>query len=821
MTPNTKPSHMCFTSAAVCQPPSAWTYRYMELFLQGMMAQQHLPLEAMEVEYDSDDTEVIDITLEGNEDDEGEEEEEGSITPSIYELDIEDVTSPQLGRRRRTTAAVAAATVAATTAASVHQPGNSEGEEADEEGSRSPIIQELSFEDVRIPQFGRRTPPPVEAAVQQQDSREGSQMENTGNPEIRRPATVQDADLEEEQQEIQGLQGLHSEAAAAEEPPQPEEPQHASSSSQGLHSPHPSPAPPPSVPPDNSCTQQQTTPPLSSQSQEARISVSLPEGAGPSVEASVSNPAEMLIPPAVAGPSTSVVPLSSTPKKQSADAAPAPPSPESEDEGQTCPICFDPWTNKGDHRLSSLKCGHLFGYECISKWLQGSTKRNRGKCPQCNAKVTKKDIRIIYAKNIKVLDTTEKEMIMKELEKEREEKRRLEVEHAQTKLKYELKSQLVVKLQEELKMLKASALGTGHLGVSSSKAGESSSLKKRLVFREWLDVCREGGCRVMAHNEWLSMLVVSMPSQVGMFPGYGVKKINLLDLRVDRYVPLHQKQIRDLAFNPAKHDLLLSVGMDRMVKITNICSNAPVAHFIASAPLWCCSWSTTEITVFYVGTASGHLQQYDTRDTSGPVATIELPGSGPAVSMTYIHPGPESSLTWGGLLVARLQSCFFVEAGMPGEAKSHQLPLDGTFTSVSCEGDTCHVLVSCRPSQRYPHARHAVCLLQQVTASLEEGGGQRRTVTTQPVHTFQGGTTQKVLTRSILTRPPFPGYSPLVCASDESTQSIYVWELSSMNCLQQLRYSDIVVDLLQVTIGETPHLVALTEKGVRLYRWDN
>ncbi|KAK8401982.1 hypothetical protein O3P69_001223 [Scylla paramamosain] len=185
--------------------------QYMELFLQGMMAQQHLPLEAMEVEYDSDDTEVIDITLEGNEDDEGEEEEEGSITPSIYELDIEDVTSPQLGRRRRTTAAVAAATVAATTAASVHQPGNSEGEEADEEGSRSPIIQELSFEDVRIPQFGRRTPPPVEAAAQQQDSREGSQMENTGNPEIRRPATVQDADLEEEQQEIQGLQGLHSE----------------------------------------------------------------------------------------------------------------------------------------------------------------------------------------------------------------------------------------------------------------------------------------------------------------------------------------------------------------------------------------------------------------------------------------------------------------------------------------------------------------------------------------------------------------------------------------------------------------------------------
>lgn len=474
----------------------------------------------------------------------------------------------------------------------------------------------------------------------------------------------------------------------------------------------------------------------------------------------------------------------------------------------------------GDHRLSSLKCGHLFGFVCINKWLQG-TNRQKGRCPQCNAKATKKDIRVIYAKSIKVLDTTEKERILKELEKEREEKRRLEVEHAQTKLKYELKNQLVVKLQEELKVLKASTSGAGMLSKSSSKGEESGNTKNRLVYSNWLEVCREGGCRVMAHNEWLGMLVVSMPSQVGMFPGYGVKKINLLELRVDRYVPLHQKEIRDLAFNPAKHDLLLSVGMDRLVKITNICSNASVVQFSAPSPLWCCCWSTTESNVFYVGTTTGRLQQYDTRNTTGPVATIDLPGTGPAVSMTYIHPGPESSLTWGGLLVARLKSCFFVEAGMPGEAKSHLLPLDGSFTSVSCEADTCHVLVSSRPTLQHLHARHAVCLLQQLNATPEAGEGARRTVTAQPVHTFQGGTTTNVLTRSLLARPPYPGSCPLVYASDESTQSIYVWDLNTMSCLQQLRHSDTVVDLLQLPLGQTPHLAALTQKGVRLYRWSN
>jgi len=26
-----------------------------------------------------------------------------------------------------------------------------------------------------------------------------------------------------------------------------------------------------------------------------------------------------------------------------------------------CPICFDPWTASGEHRIVSLACGHLFG----------------------------------------------------------------------------------------------------------------------------------------------------------------------------------------------------------------------------------------------------------------------------------------------------------------------------------------------------------------------------------------------------------------------------------------------------------------------------
>ena len=34
-------------------------------------------------------------------------------------------------------------------------------------------------------------------------------------------------------------------------------------------------------------------------------------------------------------------------------------------QGQTCSICFEPWSNSGNHRIASLKCGHLFGHKYV------------------------------------------------------------------------------------------------------------------------------------------------------------------------------------------------------------------------------------------------------------------------------------------------------------------------------------------------------------------------------------------------------------------------------------------------------------------------
>lgn len=84
--------------------------------------------------------------------------------------------------------------------------------------------------------------------------------------------------------------------------------------------------------------------------------------------------------------------------------ASAPPSDESkhtsslnsqndDEEGTLCTICFENWTSHGHHRLVVLRCGHLFGYHCIDRWLRSGHKR----CPTCNAAANRKQINPVFA----------------------------------------------------------------------------------------------------------------------------------------------------------------------------------------------------------------------------------------------------------------------------------------------------------------------------------------------------------------------------------------------------------------------------------------
>lgn len=105
-----------------------------------------------------------------------------------------------------------------------------------------------------------------------------------------------------------------------------------------------------------------------------------------------------------------------------------------DDDGQTCPVCLDVWTNAGTHRLCSLKCGHLFGKSCITRWL---TLEKKKYCPQCNKRALQGDIRDLYASKLVVLDSSEKVRLEQELEQVKKQKKDLELELLRSKMTLE------------------------------------------------------------------------------------------------------------------------------------------------------------------------------------------------------------------------------------------------------------------------------------------------------------------------------------------------------------------------------------------------
>ena len=95
---------------------------------------------------------------------------------------------------------------------------------------------------------------------------------------------------------------------------------------------------------------------------------------------------------------------------------------DGEDHDQ-CIICHEEFDNSGHHRVVALACGHLFGQNCITKWLG-----ERKTCPSCNKKAKRADIRPIFFTKVVVRDTAELEAIRKEAAREKAQRLRAEDE---------------------------------------------------------------------------------------------------------------------------------------------------------------------------------------------------------------------------------------------------------------------------------------------------------------------------------------------------------------------------------------------------------
>ena len=487
-----------------------------------------------------------------------------------------------------------------------------------------------------------------------------------------------------------------------------------------------------------------------------------------------------------------------------------------DEEGQCCPICFDQWTNSGQHRLVSLRCGHLFGQSCIEKWLSGQS----GKCPQCNKRARRRDIRVLYAKSLKVADTSEKDEAIRLLEQERKSRQEAELQAAQTRLLLQMARDECRRMAEEINRHKQQL--EHYTNLTSSMAAKSSGITPTgagsgvFTLAKTLKVCETGDCRVMSYCPAMATLCVSQSSSNALFPGFGVKKVSVLDFKTSQYVAIHSKMIRDICVSQ-QENVVLSASLDKTVRVTSLSSNTVVQTYNLPAPVWSCTWDKDDPVYFYAGMQNGTVHVYDTRNTLTHVQVLSVPNSrSPVVAMQYMKYNPRSTFSGAGLIVGQLDKTSLYEK-QQNDYKLHILPLEGNLTSLSVDDGSRHLFTTYRPTQRHPCVRHVLYELS-VDPIDNVNAPPARIYTCNAIHTLHGGSTMKILARSQLIAHP-TGKGGLLVAGDEASRCLHIWDASSGEVRQKIPIAAAVIDVRSVIYDSIYHLVALTDRQLFVYKW--
>lgn len=506
---------------------------------------------------------------------------------------------------------------------------------------------------------------------------------------------------------------------------------------------------------------------------------------------------------------------------------------EKDVEENSCSICLEPWSTGGEHRITSLKCGHLFGLSCITRWV------NQDKsCPQCKAKAKKSEFRGLFVKNIMAEDTSQRDRAFLLLDLEREKVRDQERCEANLRRKVESQAQDLELIRLELARCKSqlsSETGmrrsspsspqssqpsegcsrtsgvTGSSSVPSSS--QASGLKKFHTFQR-IYISQEGQCRVFDFSKDLGMTVVSQKSSNPLFRGYGIKML-ARDFRPLSYQPLHTAAIRDLSFRPGTLDgMLLTCGLDKTVLLSSVTSRAVIQKYTLNSTVWCCAWNTHDTNVFYAGMERGVVREFDIRRTNAHVRDVLDAGGSPISNIQFWRGSDAQGNFFQGLLIAQLQNLIFKQQ-VRNNFTHYVLPqMKAPVMSLSLHTSG-KFLSSFRPGLNMPKCRYEV---GDIRMTDEE---QQKIVTSRLHAMFDGGNMQAVISRNCLLSRPETENGLLAVTANHPNNTVNLWDFDQRSNFQTLPCYEKAIDIKPIVPCNSTgnFLGVLTDKDLVLYKW--
>uniref|UniRef100_A0A034VM25 RING-type E3 ubiquitin transferase n=1 Tax=Bactrocera dorsalis TaxID=27457 RepID=A0A034VM25_BACDO len=503
-------------------------------------------------------------------------------------------------------------------------------------------------------------------------------------------------------------------------------------------------------------------------------------------------------------------PKSNTPRLKSSDGNGL--DEDEEDEGLICPICLDNWEMSGEHRLVSLRCGHLFGDSCIRRWLAESARQSGNKaCPQCKAKAAIRDIRCLYAKRVRAIDRSEEHRLRDQLEIERCRSQSLQTEVSALKMAHQLVTIQMKNLQADNDRMKQILRngGVNSFSYEASFAKNKQLLRlqmQRIYLERTIELTREAGCRVLIHAEQHSCILASQKSAQGLFPGYGVRFIDMPTFRTSTFLHASSKLLRDICLS-ADQQLLAVASMETRSKLFDL-RNRQVASTYEPGDkmVWACAMDRKErVNVLYLGSSSGSTYTYDMRFPENILEEYKTEGDLSTV-INVASVSPCNDFPHGGFLVCKLQSLWFYEYTDSGiTTMATRLPLDGPFFSMRYDAVHETLLVSARCSVRHPQSRYIVGRLEKVD----------NTTTLNVKVTFHGSKATPVMTRCAQVAVEA---NTLVAGYIQDVKQLALFDVRREQRVQSMPAQEVIYDICPVYTSDTTYLAGLSDTKCRMYK---
>ncbi|ALC44909.1 CG13025 [Drosophila busckii] len=481
---------------------------------------------------------------------------------------------------------------------------------------------------------------------------------------------------------------------------------------------------------------------------------------------------------------------------------------DDEDDGMTCPICLDTWEMSGDHRLVSLRCGHLFGENCIRRWLAESQRQTSIKsCPQCKTKVTTREIRYLYAKRVRAIDRSEEHNMRRDLEVERMRSKALSMELATEKLDHTLTANKLKAVQmdyDRLRLIVRAGRGAGELDNECGLKSISQLASHRLYMEKNIEITREPGCRVLLFSATHKTLLASQKSAQNLFPGYGVRFIDLPSFRPTQFVHTSAQLVRDIACSESQHTLTVA-SREVRIKSFDIRTRLSNVSFTAhDKQLWSCGVDREQREHYvYAGDLRGAVYVFDMRFPDNILSEYQaIENFSPVINIAAVR--TSKTFPSGGLLVCQLTMVKFYD-NENDTATPTRLNVEGPFLSVQYDALQDTVLISARSNAQYNKSRFILGQLVKIDD----------TPVLKITATIFGSTATPYMTR-----PTQMGVedNSLVVGYLQDTKQLMMYDVRREERVQTMPINEVVYDICPVNTAAGSYLAALTDNKCRVYK---